>query len=474
MENEKKPVVSFLELFVRSAAILLIVLILLMDSSAFLFWVIIGVFDEGWSELALPVLFVCLIVSFLAFLFICALFGLGVRVTQAKATNEKVRVLSDFGHLIDLGWEPSLRSISNCSVIVLVFLVLFAIGFWKDLLWWSAFSKGMRSASAHHYVEAKEFFQRSVEAADKEREPVSFFLLANNSVEAKEYAEAERQFEEAIDTMVNLPHDHRALEVAAYQGLARSLIEQKKYAEAEQAVLKCVSIFKPDEKPLQPVRLRVIGPFSTPSSTSGPTLAGSYSLLEEIYAAQGQFDKCKAAFENNFAQYKEQARPSALEISRVLTIYSQLLDKAKSSRDDMIDEAYSNAQKLLLEKYGEGSTDVLGITCAYGDRLRAMGRFEAAEKVYGQALAKAGKALDKDHPLTLRIAISMASLYGDMKQFAKSEELFKKTLAAYEAKNDKSAEGQLQIDACREAYAKMLKQAGRPTDAAKLDSKSSQ
>ena len=116
-----------------------------MDGSVFMFWLRIGVFDGHWNDVSLQILFVCIVVSFLCFLGVAMLFGLGIQLTKTPTDGKPIN-LTELGDFIDCGWERSIRTSTTCSIVVLSLLVVFCAAFWNDLVWWTELCRGDRAA----------------------------------------------------------------------------------------------------------------------------------------------------------------------------------------------------------------------------------------------------------------------------------------------------------------------------------------
>jgi len=127
---------------------------------------------------SLQILFVCIVVSFLCFLGVAMLFGLGIQLTKAPTDGKPIN-LTELGNLIDCGWERSIRTSTTCSIVVLSLLVVFCAAFWNDLVWWTELCRGDRAAKDLRMNDAMDLYHSALKNATSDRQPLSSIFLAN-------------------------------------------------------------------------------------------------------------------------------------------------------------------------------------------------------------------------------------------------------------------------------------------------------
>jgi tetratricopeptide (TPR) repeat protein len=458
--TEPKIKFNLMVLILNSAAIGLACLVLTMDCSAFLFWLALGVFDGHWNDVSLQVLFVCLIISFLFLLIVSALFGLGVQIGEATVPR-RIRPLHELGALIDSGWDTSLRTCMSCALVVLAVLAVFCISFWQDLLWWSEVTRGRRATLEKR--PAMVLYEQSAEIATVDRKPISFIYLAREFYLQKNYIDAERYYQLAIEAIKSLPDDNKALLVTSDQELAQTMVRDRQLAKAEVILRQAIATFGNPPAPLRAVQMRLLGSLFIPDPNPGPTLIGSYTLLESVCIKQGKYTQAEKTFADNLNTFEPLPHPSIRAIIGITELYADHLMQARQNRDLYVDNAYSLAKKLVIDKFGADSEAVGRFEAAYGDRLKLMGRFNDAVAVLQTALAHLHDALKNTDPVELRTMNELAQAYTKIDRFDDAEKLYEEQQERSKTWAAKTPEALIQFDAGKADYAAMLaKRNGEP------------
>jgi len=455
-----------LSVLINWAAIALACVVLTMDASAFIFWVSIGVFDGHWNDISLQVLFICMVISFLFFLVVAAIFGAANKLSSPNA--EPVKVLSDLSVLIDSGWERAIRTSITCSQVVLSLLAILCLSFWRDLLWWSELCRGMRASTEHRLHDATDLYEASTEIATSDRKPFSLVMVADSFYDQKRNAEAERYFLLSIDAIKNLPENDRSLLTTAYQGLARTCMNQRKYAQAEAVVRQCVDVFGDGMAPLHPVQVRLAGSIRIPNPNPPPTLMGTLTLLEECCVKQGRFVDAQKAFEKNLDMLAAQPNNNLDTILDVCDLYADMLANSKVNRADLVEQAYQSAQKTLASKFGKDSLAVAKLQSQYADRLKSLNLPAKAEQLYLAALKLYRKGVPEGDFSALKTMNNLAAIYAAGGQNDKAEALYKEELELAGQWHQHSIDVQIQLDSCRSDYANLLHKLNRDDDAKRI------
>jgi tetratricopeptide (TPR) repeat protein len=465
-KNRFKP----LSLLINSAAIGLACVVLTMDASAFIFWVSIGVFDGHWNDISLQVLFVCMVISFVFFLLVAAMFGVANKL--ALPNPERVQVLTELGHLIDSGWERALRISTSCSLVVLSLLAFLCLSFWRDLLWWSEVCRAMRATTEARLHDATDLYEASIEIATSDRKPISLVMVADSFFEQKKNAEAERYFLLAIDAIKGLPNDNRSLLTTAYQGLARAYMNQGKYVQAEAVLRQCVAVFGDGMVPLNMVQIRLMGSVRIPNPNAAPTMWGTLTLLQQCCIKQNRFDDAKKAFEQNLAMVAEQTKmDSSTKLATMLEVtdlYVEMLCDPKVNRVDFVDMAYKAAQKSMSGQFGNQSLAVAKLQLQYADRLKSLNLPEKAKQEYLGALAIYRKDAQQGDFSALKAMNNLAGVYAAEGENEKAEALYKEELDLAGHWHPQSSDVQIQVDTCRADYANLLHKLNRDADAKRI------
>ena len=451
---------------INAAAVALAFVALTMDASAFVFWLSLGVFDGLWNDISLQVLFVCMVISFVFLLLVAAMFGLANR--MSGRVQERINVLSELGSLIDSGWDKALGTGTTCSLLVLSLLAILCLSFWRDLLWWTELCRGLRASNEHRLEDATDQYERSFEIASNDRKAISLVLEAGSFFDQKRYLEAERYFNRSIDATKILLDDNRGLLVTADQGLARTYMNEAKYAQAEKILRQCVETFGDAKVPLDPVQMRVIGSVRVPNPNPAPTLMGTLTLLEECCIKQRRFDDAQIAFEDNLRWLSNRPNAEAKSVVDVTDLYADMLANPSVNRVDLIDRAYQEADKLLVEKLGHDNLTVARLQLHYGDRLKALNLPAKALERYLTALAiYKEKPTDGDFS-TLQTMNNLAGIYADLGQLKKAEALYKEELELVSHWQKRSSDVQIQVDTCRSDYANLLHKMNRDDEAKRI------
>lgn len=473
MTESRSKFLKVLAVVINSAAVGLTVLVLAMDCSAFLFWLTLGVFDGHWNDISLQVLFVCLIVSFLFLLIVSAMFGLGNQLNSGA--NGPVKILNELGALIDSGWDKALRTSITCSMVVLALLVGLCLSFWRDLLWWSELCRGMRATNEGRT--AAELYEASADIATPDRKPISFILIASDAYDQNNLRKAERYFNQAIESIKSLKGDsNRTLLISAYLGLARTLMKEGRSDTAEQILRQALALFESGKKPLPPVLVRFFGPIQIPSPSPPPTQIGTYTLVELACVKQGKYAEAQKLFEENLSRFYDMDKPNIKAIITITEMYADMVSELKDEQVKFVNEAYEHALKLVATKFGDGSDELGRIQVSYGNRLKSLGRSEEAVAMYVSAIENLKKTVKESDATLLRTMNNLAGLYAKAGNVEEAEVMYKQEIALVQQWMGllKKWEGlppdvQIQYDACRADYAKLLRQLNREDEAKGLE-----
>jgi tetratricopeptide (TPR) repeat protein len=442
-----------------------------MDGAAFLFWLSLGVFDNHWKDIPLQVLFVCLIISYLFLLVVAAMFGLAERLKD-DSEKSSVRILMHLGTLIDGGWDKALQVGANCSMVVLSLLVAACLAWWRDLMWWTEMSRGLRAETEHRSEDATKFYQSALDIGTKDRIAVSQVMLANVAFDRQELLIADLYFNQAIATADSTRGDNRNLIVTAYQGLVKTLLLEKKYKEAEIAARKCLAVYAKNKTPLPPIYLRLLGDVWLPSNNAPPTLMGTYTLLEEACVSNGQFEDAKKTFADNLVALRGSKESTASEIIAVTNLYVDLLAGVKPIRLEMLNDAVEQAQTTLTQKYGDNCAAIVELETRYGDRLQALGYPEQAESRYLKAIQVA-EADKVENFIVLRAMNGLASIYVSSNRLDLADATYKKEIALRDTWKKSSSDDDIEMNTCRADYAALLRKLNRGDEADRIQSASS-
>lgn len=454
--------------------VVLCTVVLFMDSALCILWIAIGVFDNRWNEITILITILVggLIVNFIALLFIAMLCGLSNRLSTRSKSS--IKLLSELEQLIDDGWDRAIETVMTCSGAVLTVLIVLGLIFWRDFLWWSEICRGSKASEAGQFRDATTYLEQSVEVAGPDRVPFSYFLLAKVYFKQKQYLDAERQFQHAIQALGSPTPNSQSLLIACNQGLARAFLEQGKYKDAQQASSECLSLFGPsnsNRQPLRPVQLRVIGNWSVPNSNPGPTLAGSYTLLEEAYVRQGRLEESKKALIENLAEAQHQSNREgvAIDVEKAVEGYMDILvkDAPKSYVVESIPDIYKRAGAVLAEKFGAESIEWARQQARYGNRLYAAGELEQANTIYENVLTILEKKYPQDRT-TLSVLNKLGNVLADRGRFTEAEQMYKKVIEIAGKVQNKSSGMRAQIDTCLADYARLLRKLKREDEAKNL------
>lgn len=425
-----------------------------MDGAAFIFWIVLGVFDGHWNDFFVPMVIVCLVISLLALLFVAAIYGL---VSKIEA-SEPPGMLLELGVLIERGWEKAMHTSTTCALVVLSSLVLCSILFWQDLLWWSALGRGARDQEANRTEEAYRNYERAVEIASPDRKPASLFLLAESYHKADKLTMAERCFVRAIQSAEKEKADNRALSIAAHQGLARVLISQKKYAQAEAVMRECIGLFDSQKAPLQPMHLRVIGDIYAPASSEVQvTLIGSLQILAETCILQGKYDDAESQFEQAMSSIATTAKTN-FRLPIVVSIgYAELLASVPHPNEKFIDKAYEAGRKMLADSFGADSSEVGRLEEKFANVYNKIKDQSKAKTHYARAIALLEKNARNGDFQLLKAMNSYAKLLVAEKRYEDAAAIYKEEESLVGGWHGASTDVQIQIDTCHSEYGELLR-----------------
>jgi tetratricopeptide (TPR) repeat protein len=186
--------------------------------------------------------------------------------------------------------------------------------------------------------------------------------------------------------------------------------------------------------------------------------------------AEKKFTEAETVLQRAAAAKERELGPDHPDFARALldlgTLYRLMNEHGKA------EPPIRRAVGILERALGPEHPEVAGNLTNLGGRLRDQGKFAEAEPILKRALAIREKILPPNHPDIVRSTLGVANLYADQKKYAEAEPLFKRCVAMLEAIKAYGT-GYPNLPDTLRAYAGMLKQMGRGTEAVTLEARAS-
>lgn len=226
------------------------------------------------------------------------------------------------------------------------------------------------------------------------------------------YKEAENMSRRAVDGRVNTLGREHLDTLTSVNNLAEVLRNQGEYKEAEERIREVIE-----------GREKVLG-------KEHPDTLTSVSHLAEILTSQDKYDEAekmhRQALEGRKKALGNGHFDTLISVSN-LALVLKCLERYKEA-EEMILQAVEGRKKLL----GEDHVGTLASINILALVLEAQGKYEAAEEKIRQALEGRERKLGKDHPSTLTSVSILASILQNQGMYRDAEEMHRRALEGRE------------------------------------------
>jgi serine/threonine protein kinase/Tfp pilus assembly protein PilF len=197
-----------------------------------------------------------------------------------------------------------------------------------------------------------------------------------------------------------------------------------------------------------------------------PDVAELLNNLALLYFAEGKYDRVEPLFKRALAIWEKAYGPDhpdlAISLNNLAALYY------KQGRYEDAAPIFKRSLAIKMKALGPDHPDVATSLNNLGMLYRALGRYATAEPLCQRALAIREKALGSDHPEVARVLYNLGRLHSEQEQLVEAESLFRRALDIYSRAAKINPERMAET---LSEYAKLLRNTGRPAEAAKLEAR---
>ena len=236
------------------------------------------------------------------------------------------------------------------------------------------------------------------------------FWLASAHEYRGEYAEAEREYRDALAAEIRVKGPDHVDTLSLRSDIAKMLAEQGKYEQAEKEYRDVLSIM-----------LRVLG------ADHQNTLATSYNI-GRMLAKQGQYEQAEKEYRDVLAARLRVLGPD--HPSALTSRYEAARMLVEQGKYEQAEKEYRDVSSAMLRVLGPDHRHALIARYEVAWTLAEQGKYEQAERGYRDVLADEIRVNGSDHPETLTTRHEIARMLAARDRREEAEQEYRDVLAA--------------------------------------------